>query len=263
MNYKFSNEPISMLIVVSDNVYYKSFVSYLVSMHTIDTLGFAENISEIIPMALDLQTNIIIIDISLIGNLNDILMSLKNVRYKGSVIIITDEYNSPITTLQKEYDRVFYMKRLSSHEELAKQVVMVSKHSFNFRNSMNASVVKEDTDFEFPVDLYKEVTTVLLKCGFNTKHKGFIYIRESIMIKCLVRDSGSLSKNIYPYIAERYNVSSESVERAIRSAVSHVWNSSRLEYMGEQGIDYFYSTKPSNSVIINHITDIIKSKKCL
>lgn len=263
MNYNISNEPVSILIAVPETLYFRNFITYLISMHTIGTLGFAENPNEIIPMALDLQTNVIIVDISLFdNNLTDIIKEIRKVNYKGSIIIILEEYDNSMHTIVNENDHIYFIKRLSNYEELANQIILVSKHGFNEESSSKASVIKEDSEFEFPVELYKEVTMILLNCGFNSKHKGFIYIRESVMLKCVVRDSGSLSKNIYPYIADRYNVSSVSVERAIRSAVSYVWNNSRFEYMAKQGIEYLYSEKPSNAVIINHISDIVKIKGC-
>lgn len=60
----------------------------------------------------------------------------------------------------------------------------------------------------------------LLKMGFKRKHVGFTYIVDAVLI--LLDYSGTpphLTSEVYPLIAKTRNVSKESVERSIRSAI--------------------------------------------
>ncbi len=66
------------------------------------------------------------------------------------------------------------------------------------------------------------VMTTLLKLGVPAGTKGFFYIKEAVLMGIGQPIAlASMSKNVYPAIAERFNIGSISrIERDIRYAVS-------------------------------------------
>lgn len=65
---------------------------------------------------------------------------------------------------------------------------------------------------------------VLFLSGIKPKFKGYIYLKEAIVIAYTNPESfNMLTKIIYPQIAEKYEVSPNKVERGIRTAIEKAW----------------------------------------
>ena len=71
-----------------------------------------------------------------------------------------------------------------------------------------------------------ETMDFLLKFGVNPKHKGFDYIGE--MIESVVTDAGvsriHVTKDLYPKLAEKHDVSVFQIERATRIAIKSTFD---------------------------------------
>ena len=72
-------------------------------------------------------------------------------------------------------------------------------------------------------DPQARATELLLSLGFVTKHLGFTYIRDALIMEALLPGQ-SVTKEIYPAIAEKYNCSQANVEHAIRTAIAYAWS---------------------------------------
>ena len=109
--------------------------------------------------------------------------------------------------------------------------------------------------------LQLSITKMLHELGMPSHIKGYIYIREGIV---MIYDNPSLvdgiTKELYPEIAIRYNVTVYSVERAIRHAIEISWNRGNWAYMEElfgHSIDIDKS-KPTNSEYIVTLADRLR-----
>ena len=74
-------------------------------------------------------------------------------------------------------------------------------------------------------DLEREVTRIIHQIGVPAHIKGYQYLRMAIML--VVEDCdrvNSLSKHIYPDVAEKYQTTTSRVEYAIRKAIDIVWD---------------------------------------
>ena len=110
-------------------------------------------------------------------------------------------------------------------------------------------------------DLEKDVTDMIHEIGVPAHIKGYQYLREAIMMSVNEADMlGSITKVLYPTIAEKYQTTSSRVERAIRHAIEVAWNRGRMETL-DSLFGYTINTgkgKPTNSEFIALIADKIR-----
>lgn len=112
-------------------------------------------------------------------------------------------------------------------------------------------------------DIMIVVTNYIRKIGIPAHLKGYVYLREAIM---LVLDDptriDSITKNLYPVIAKKFGTSNEKVERAMRSAIEIAWERGNIQIINEI-FGYIVDIgrgKPTNSEFIALIADEIRLK---
>ena len=119
------------------------------------------------------------------------------------------------------------------------------------------------TDKEVTYDLECDVTDMIHEIGVPAHIKGYQYLREAIMM--CVKDMemlNSITKLLYPTIAERYQTTPSREERAIMHAIVVAWNRGRMETL-EDLFGYTVNIgkgKPTNSEFIALITDKLRLK---
>ena len=110
-------------------------------------------------------------------------------------------------------------------------------------------------------DLEKDVTDMIHEIGVPAHIKGYQYLRDAIMMSVNdIEMLSSITKVLYPTIAEKYDTTSSRVERAIRHAIEVAWNRGRMETLNAL-FGYTISTgkgKPTNSEFIALIADKIR-----
>lgn len=108
-------------------------------------------------------------------------------------------------------------------------------------------------------DIRTTVSNVLLRLGMPTKLRGYSCVREAIL--CMMRDPDmSVTKELYPMVAQLCDGNTAQVERAIRGAIIAAWN------LGDQRQwrRYFITAqngqvpKPTNAEFISRIADCLR-----
>ena len=115
-------------------------------------------------------------------------------------------------------------------------------------------------DVERPVaDPSARASELLMELGISTKLKGFAYAREAILTVC--RDfSQSITKELYPAVAEALGVSATQVERSIRNAIEVAWKKRNKSVWSR----YFNNqtgenpAKPTNAQFITRLAHCIQ-----
>ncbi len=108
------------------------------------------------------------------------------------------------------------------------------------------------------------ITDLLHSLGIPSHIKGYTYIREGI--EMMFEDDslvGSITKELYPTIAEHYSTTSSRVERAIRHAIEVSWVRGDYALMEEifgNSVDYDRA-KPTNSEFLATLADRLKLQK--
>lgn len=96
------------------------------------------------------------------------------------------------------------------------------------------------------------ITFELEKLNFSIKHIGFHYIKEVIIQ--LYKSSSSIHcclKNVYPYLSIKFNCNSNTIERAIRFAISKAYNKSKEK----ENPPFIFSTHPTVKQLTSYLLD--------
>lgn len=134
---------------------------------------------------------------------------------------------------------------------------------------MQTDLLREENNkiekvFDFPkeeVELDSEITEILHEVGVPAHIKGYMYLREAILLVIENVDFiGSITKTLYPEIATRFSTTASRVERAIRHAIEIAWVRGNVDAISDifsYTISYTKS-KPTNSEFIAMISDRLR-----
>lgn len=116
---------------------------------------------------------------------------------------------------------------------------------------------------EMPKDDYldSEITEILHEVGVPAHIKGYMYLREAILLVVENMDFiGNVTKMLYPEVAIRFSTTASRVERAIRHAIEVAWIRGNVDAISDifsYTISYTKS-KPTNSEFIAMIADRVR-----
>ena len=144
----------------------------------------------------------------------------------------------------------YYMLKPVNFDILAKRVFDL------FEEEQNASAVlsKNDNDKE----IEEKITNIFITVGIPAHIKGYQFLREAIKLAMENPDIiNSITKKLYPSIAERFDTSASKVERAIRHAIEVAWNRGKIENINSIfGLTvYSNNEKPTNGEFIALVAD--------
>ena len=83
-------------------------------------------------------------------------------------------------------------------------------------------------------DLHAEVTRLIHDMGIPANIRGYTYIREAILL--VIAEStllNSVTKELYPRVAEVFDTTAARVERAIRHAIEIAWTRGNIELLNK------------------------------
>lgn len=107
-------------------------------------------------------------------------------------------------------------------------------------------------------ELDEKISNIFISIGIPAHIKGYQFLREAV--KLAVEEPeiiGSITKKLYPTIAERFETSSSKVERGMRHAIEVAWNRGKIENINSIfGLKiYNRNEKPTNGELIALIAD--------
>ena len=104
----------------------------------------------------------------------------------------------------------------------------------------------------------EKITNIFITVGIPAHIKGYQFLREAIKLAIANPEIiNSITKKLYPTIAEKHNTSASKVERAIRHAIEVAWNRGKIENINNLfGIKVYSSNeKPTNGEFIALVAD--------
>lgn len=109
-----------------------------------------------------------------------------------------------------------------------------------------------------PQSLEEKISEIFISIGIPPHIKGYSYLREGI--KMTINNPyiiNSVTKQLYPSIAEEFKTTPSKVERAIRHAIEVAWNRGRIEAINAifGARIYLGTEKPTNSEFIALVAD--------
>ena len=104
------------------------------------------------------------------------------------------------------------------------------------------------------IDPVTYVTDLLLDLNISTKHNGFDYLREAVLLMSKDR-AQSVTKVLYPEVARICDCHKENVERSIRTALDKAWEKRNT---GKWRKFFPYAEqRPSNAVFISRLAEAL------
>lgn len=166
------------------------------------------------------------------------------------VIVFTQFVSGYVNTKLKELEVDYLAVYPVNPEQIENLIVDMLKNGETF-----------GTYAKYDPNLDGEITEMLHEIGVPAHIKGYLYLREAIMMVYNNIDIlGGITKILYPDVAKRFNTTASRVERAIRHAIEIAWVRGNVEAISEifsYTISYNKS-KPTNSEFIAMISDRLR-----
>ncbi len=214
-----------------------------------DVIANTSDGNELIRLINENNPDIVIMDMVLHGC--DGFTVLESVRHKNVNIIVQsalsmDGFINKAISLGAKYYCIkpFDAKILKSRvEDILSPAEMQSNLFFNAKSNNR---------------LEEKITNIFITVGIPAHIKGYQFLREAIKLAVDNPEIiNSITKKLYPSIAEKYDTSASKVERAIRHAIEVAWNRGKIENINNLfGIKVYSSNeKPTNGEFIALVAD--------
>lgn len=124
---------------------------------------------------------------------------------------------------------------------------------------INKNITVENASEKYKAKIIEEkITNIFITVGIPAHIKGYQFLREAIKLAIDNPDIiNSITKQLYPAIAEKFETSASKVERAIRHAIEVAWNRGKIENINSIfGLRVYNSNeKPTNGEFIALVAD--------
>lgn len=261
-------ERISVLIA-DDNIEFGDLLNdYINQEGDLHVVGIARDGLNALEMIKKLEPDVVILDI-IMPNLDGIgvLEKITQVQLNKKPLFLMlsavgqDIFIQKAITLGAEY----YMVKPFDVEVLVSRVRQLYKEKRIYANNQIIAFSKFDQSTALrpePVrNLELEVTNLMHEVGIPTHMSGYQYIREAILQTVNnAKVFNSITKVLYPKVAERFGTTPQKVERAIRNAIESAWsrgNPDSIDSLFGYTINYSKG-KPTNSEFIAMMADKVR-----
>ena len=106
-----------------------------------------------------------------------------------------------------------------------------------------------------------QLTPYLYRIGLSPHIAGYFYLRDAVAEYLLAPGASfSVTKDIYPRIAEKYNKTTNAIERSIRHAITCAWKAGGLRGLKNDENSFFltFREKPSNKRFILSLVEMMR-----
>jgi len=177
----------------------------------------------------------------------DLIRQTKNQMNFFPHFIVTSSYDNPFVEREiMELGAAYYMLRPFDYKILAERIISMTTVQDRNITEQNLEIVVTDT---------------IHQLGVPAHIKGYHYLRTSIMLSIENPELlDSVTKLLYPTVAQKFNTTSSRVERAIRHAIEIAWDRGDLDILNSF-FGYTVNTckgKPTNSEFIALLTDKLR-----
>lgn len=255
-NYK-GEKPMLKVFVADDNREFSDLlVEYLEQQPDIDIVGKAYNGKETLDLIADNPPDVLLLDI-IMPHLDGlgVLEQIGRLDARPKVIMLTAFGQEDITRKAVELGASYYILKPFNMDILVDRIRLLGNGQTPAPTVSNLTRPVKRTSLE------ADVTNIIHEIGIPAHIKGYHYLREAIMMVVEEVDLlGSVTKVLYPRIAERFDTTSSRVERAIRHAIEVAWSRNNIETI-KKFFGYTINTergKPTNSEFIALVADRLR-----
>ncbi|MDA8345844.1 MAG: sporulation transcription factor Spo0A [Thermaerobacter sp.] len=244
------------VLLADDNKEFCQLVGEFMSRQSdLELVGVAENGVEVLELLNQQRPDVLILDVIMphldgIGVLERLAREQRETRPK--IITLTAFGQEALTQRMHALGSDYYILKPFSLDVLAQRVRQLV-------NAPEASTIAGPAPMARSLDI--EVTRIIHEVGIPAHIKGYLYLREAILM--VIDDVELLSlvtKELYPSVARKFKTTPSRVERAIRHAIEVAWNRGNLAAIHK----IFSHTvskergKPTNSEFIAMVADKLR-----
>lgn len=195
------------------------------------------------------RPSVIIMDVLLSGiDGFNLIEKINELNINSKIIILTSLSLDGFITKALNLGVSYYMIKPYSIEILKNRVLDVLGQS----EPKQGMIVVKNKNIE------EKITNIFITVGIPAHIKGYQFLREAIKMAIDNPDIiNSITKKLYPSIANKFDTSASKVERAIRHAIEVAWNRGKIENINSLfGIKvYSNNEKPTNGEFIALVAD--------
>ena len=201
-----------------------------------------------------LNVDVIITDIVLKGfDGFEFIEKLKEKNIKAKIIVTSALSHESFITKAMNSGVSYYMVKPFSTEVLIKRINDVLNDDYVGKDSATSTQDKKQLK-----QLEEKITNIFITVGIPAHIKGYQFLREAIKMAIDNPEIiNSITKKLYPSIAQKFETSPSKVERAIRHAIEVAWNRGKIENINTLfGVKvYSNNEKPTNGEFIALVAD--------
>lgn len=242
------NKKTKILLVDDSAPTIASVKSTLLQDENFELIGNAQNVDEGYEMILQKNPDIVITEIVLKGKDGFELMErVANLEKSPKFFVLSSLSQETFVEKAMQLGAVYYMAKPFEAQNLKKRL-----------NDVNQSLMASQFDQKSKRELDEKITNIFITVGIPAHIKGYQFLREAIKMAIAEPEIiNSITKRLYPSIAEKYDTSSSKVERAIRHAIEVAWNRGKIENINSLfGVKvYSNNEKPTNGEFIALVAD--------
>ena len=232
-------------IYIADNTEDNSIIDYFKKNDNFDFVGASSDGALVVEDVLKLKPDVLVLEVML-SNLD------------GFAVL------DKIKVLKENMPKVFFVSNLSHSGFVTKAIQSGASYFMikpvspeNLENRIN-EVLNNGRSQSENKQLDEKISNIFISIGIPAHIKGYQFLREAV--KLAVEEPeiiGSITKKLYPTIAERFETSSSKVERGMRHAIEVAWNRGKIENINNIfGLKiYNRNEKPTNGELIALIAD--------
>ena len=217
-----------------------------------EVVGMETNADEALKKIDSLKPDVVICDVILKGT--DGFSMMEKMQKNGSeskVIVLSCLSQDSFILKAMSLGASYYMIKPCNVDALCERINDVL---------FGSSEVRQNNDFDKKQMklLEEKITNIFITVGIPAHIKGYQFLREAIKMAIDNPDIiNSITKKLYPAIANKFETSASKVERAIRHAIEVAWNRGKIENINTLfGVKvYSNNEKPTNGEFIALVAD--------
>lgn len=237
-------------VYVADKAEENPIVTYLRGSDRFSLVGISPNGEDVLNDLPLLKPDFLIMEVLLSGiDGFEVLEKLKE-KMKDEmpkVIFVTNLSHSGFVTKAMNEGASYFMVKPVKPEVLEERMFDLLSEE-----KPNSGALK------FNKQLDEKISNIFISIGIPAHIKGYQFLREAVKLAVEKPEIiGSITKQLYPTIAERFETSSSKVERGMRHAIEVAWNRGKIENINSLfGLKIYNSNeKPTNGELIALIAD--------
>ncbi|MGE5496422.1 MAG: sporulation transcription factor Spo0A [Burkholderiales bacterium] len=242
------------LMIIEDNVQLNEMLTkYFSTKSDVEVVGSCTNPVEAAGMIKEVAPDALIIDmimpeadgLSLLERFNT-----SEFETMPATIVVSAVGNEKMVKMACDLGAKYYMIKPVNKDILYRRIQDMFGHRVVVAKKAPAPIRSRTLD--------EKITAVFLSIGIPAHIKGYHFLREAI--KMVVKQPeliNSITKKLYPGIAEPFETSPSKVERAIRHAIEVAWSRGKIENINQfLGYNiYTNNDKPTNGEFIALMAD--------